>query len=172
MTSGPSPRGTLSSSSSLPDRDRARPIAHQGISTDNGRVPSGDEGEPRVFRVGGVSYLRIPAEDPRRSAAFYEAVFGWSLRGDPEDPSFEDGTGHVIGHFMTDLAVAGEAGVRPYIFVERVDETLDKVVAHGGEVLTSPYQEGDLLVATFRDPPGNVLGVWQRRSGEEVPSLG
>jgi predicted enzyme related to lactoylglutathione lyase len=135
-------------------------------------VPSGAEGEPRVFRVGGVSYLRIPAEDPRRSAAFYEAVFGWRLRGDPEDPSFEDGTGHVIGHFMTDLAVAGEAGVRPYIFVERVDETLDRVVAHGGEVVTAPYQEGDLWVATFRDPPGNVLGVWQRRSGEEVPSLG
>jgi predicted enzyme related to lactoylglutathione lyase len=98
-------------------------------------VSSGAEDEPRVFRVGGVSYLRIPAEDPGRSAVFYEAVFGRSLGGDPDDPSFEDGTGHVIGHFMADLPVAGEAGVRPYIFVERVDETLDKVVAYGGEVV-------------------------------------
>jgi predicted enzyme related to lactoylglutathione lyase len=142
------------------------PAAHHGVSTDNGGVSSGAEGEQRVFRVGGVSYLRIPADDPRRSAAFYEAVFGWSLRGDPEDPSFEDGTGHVIGHFMTDQAIAGEAGVRPYIFVERVDETLRKVVAHGGGVVTPPYPEGDLWVATFRDPPGNVLGVWQQSSGE------
>jgi hypothetical protein len=126
---------------------------------------SKNEEEPRVFRVSGVSYLRIPAEDPRASAAFYEAAFGWSLRGDPEDPSFEDGTGHVIGHFVTDQAIAGEAGVRPYIFVERVDETLEKVVAHGGEVVTKPYPEGDLLVATFRDPAGNVLGVWQQGSG-------
>ena len=124
------------------------------------------DGEPRVFRVGGVSYLRVPAEDARVSAAFYEAVFGWSLRGDPDDPSFEDGTGHVIGHFMTDQAVAGEAGVRPYIFVERVEETLEAVVKHGGEVVTKPYPEGDLLVATFRDPAGNVLGVWQQSSGE------
>jgi len=75
------------------------------------QVSSGPEDEHRVFRVGGISYLRIPAEDSRRSAAFYEAVFGWSLRGDPDDPSFEDGTGHVIGHFMTDLPVAGEAAV-------------------------------------------------------------
>ena len=127
-------------------------------------MSSGAEDGPRVFRVGGVSYLRIPAEDPRRSAAFYEAAFGWSLRGDPDDPSFEDGTGHVIGHFMVDLPVAGEAGVRPYIYVERVDETLDKVVAHGGEVVAAPYPEGDLWVATFRDPPGNVLGVWQQGS--------
>jgi predicted enzyme related to lactoylglutathione lyase len=64
---------------------------------------------------------------------------------------------------MADMPVAGEAGVRPYVYVEAVQETLDKVVAHGGEVVTAPYVEGDLLVATFRDPPGNVLGVWQRR---------
>jgi predicted enzyme related to lactoylglutathione lyase len=123
---------------------------------------SGGVGEPRVFRVGGVSYLRIPAEDARTSAAFYEAVFGWSVGDDPDEPSFADGTGHVIGHFMPDLPVSGEAGVRPYIYVERVDETLERVRAHGGEVVTARYPEGDLLVATFLDPPGNVVGVWQR----------
>ena len=115
-----------------------------------------------VFRSGGVSYLLIPAADPRRSAAFYEAVFGWTLGGDLERPSFEDGTGHVIGHFVADQAVAGEAGVRPYVFVESVDETLEKVAAHGGDVVEARYPEGDLWVATFRDPAGNVVGVWQR----------
>jgi predicted enzyme related to lactoylglutathione lyase len=171
MNSRPSLWITPSSSSSPPDRYRTT-VAHRCVSTDNGQVSWGGEGQARVFRVGGVSYLRIPAEDPRASAAFYEAVLGWSLRGDPDDPSFEDGTGHVIGHFMADLPVAGEAGVRPYIFVERVDETLEAVVAHGGEVVTAPYPEGDLMVATFRDPSGNVLGVWQRRSDEEVASFG
>jgi predicted enzyme related to lactoylglutathione lyase len=39
--------------------------------------------------------------------------------------------------------------------------TLAEVVARGGEVVTAPYPEGDLWVATFRDPAGNVLGVWQ-----------
>src|SRR2546425_12694665 len=112
-------------------------------------MSSGAEGEPRVFRAGGVSYLRIPAQDPDRSAAFYEEVFGWSVRRDREDPSFEDGSGHVIGHFVRDLPVAGEAGVRPYIFVERLDETLERVLAHGGTVVTEPYPEGDLWVATF-----------------------
>jgi predicted enzyme related to lactoylglutathione lyase len=124
-------------------------------------VSPGTDDPPSVFRVGGVSYLRIPAEDPRQSAAFYEAVFGWSLSGDRADPSFADGTGHVIGHFIADQPVAGEAGVRPYIFVESVGETLEKIVASGGEVDTPPYPEGDVRVATFRDPAGNVLGVWQ-----------
>jgi predicted enzyme related to lactoylglutathione lyase len=79
-----------------------------------------------------------------------------------EDPSFEDGTGHVIGHFVDDLAVAGEAGIRPYVYVDRLDETLNNAVANGGEVVTAPYPEGDLWVATFRDPAGNIVGVWQR----------
>jgi hypothetical protein len=51
--------------------------------------------------------------------------------------------------------------VRPYIFVEQVDATLGKVVVRDGEVVTAPYPEGDLWVATFRDPAGNVIGVWQ-----------
>jgi hypothetical protein len=125
-------------------------------------MSSGTEGEHRVFRVGGISYIRIPAEDPRASAAFYQVVFGWSVRGDRDEPAFEDGTGHVIGHFVADLPVAGEAGVRPYVYVERVDETLERVVAQGGEVVTEPYPEGDLWVATFRDRAGNVIGVWQQ----------
>jgi predicted enzyme related to lactoylglutathione lyase len=115
-----------------------------------------------VFRVAGISFLQIPAGDPGRSAAFYRDVFGWTVGGRPEEPSFKDGTGHVIGHFVPDQQVAGEAGVRPYVFVERVDDTLDKVVAEGGEMVAAPYPEGDLWVATFRDPAGNVLGVWQQ----------
>ena len=117
-----------------------------------------------VFRIGGISYLRIPAEDPQASAAFYGAVFGWKLQTDRDDPAFEDGTGHVIGHFVSDQDVAGEAGFRPYVFVERVDATLEKVVAKGGEVVDAPYPEGDLTVAAFRDPAGNVAGVWQQGS--------
>ena len=42
----------------------------------------------------------------------------------------------------------------------------DRVVTNGGEVVTAPYPEGDLRVATFRDPAGNVIGVWQQAPRE------
>jgi protein tyrosine phosphatase (PTP) superfamily phosphohydrolase (DUF442 family) len=51
------------------------------------------DGESLVFRRAGISYVHIPAEDPRRSAAFYQAVFGWNVRGDSDHPSFDDGRG-------------------------------------------------------------------------------
>ena len=117
---------------------------------------------PSVFRPGGVSYLRIPAPDARRLADFYQGAFGWMIRGDPGEPSFTDGSGHVIGHFMPGLPVGGEAGVRPYIYVARIDESLGRVTAHGGEVTVPPYPEGDLWVALFRDPAGNIVGMWQQ----------
>jgi uncharacterized protein len=96
------------------------------------------------------------------TAAFYEGVFGWKVDTDREDPSFEDGSGHVIGHVSAEHEVAGEAGIRPYVYVDSVDDALERVAASGGETVEEPYPEGDLRVATFRDPAGNVVGVWQR----------
>ena len=66
-----------------------------------------------VFRQGGLSYLHIPAKDVRASAAFYSEVFGWRMQGDSDRGSFEDGGGQVIGHFMSDHAVARDAGIVP-----------------------------------------------------------
>ena len=117
--------------------------------------------EPGIARPSGISYLRIPAPDPQRVAAFYEAVFDWKIDADREDPSFQDGTGHVIGHIRSDMEVSGEAGIRPYVYVGSVSETLTRVTANGGEVVTESYAEGNLLVAVFRDPAGNFVGVWQ-----------
>ncbi len=118
--------------------------------------------QPTVFRPDSITYIHIPATDLRLSADFYHAVFDWTLRGDVDRPSFSDGSGHVIGAWQTDLPVAGEAGVLPYIYVRSVDATLSKIAANGGEAVKEPYPEGDLWVATFRDPAGNVIGIWQQ----------
>lgn len=116
--------------------------------------------EPSIFRPGSVSYLRIAAPDVARSAAFYRTVFGWKTQDGAG--RFEDASGHIIGHFMSDLPVAGEAGVVPYIYVQGINDTIAKVHAAGGEVTRTPYPEGDLWVAMTRDPAGNAVGMWQR----------
>jgi predicted enzyme related to lactoylglutathione lyase len=116
-------------------------------------TPAGSGVEATVARPGGVSYLRIPE--------FYRAVFGWQVRGRPDAPSFSDGTGHVIGHWRTDLPAAGQAGVLPYVYVTSLDGTLRAAAGHGAELVTPPYPEGNLWIATVRDPAGNVIGIWQ-----------
>jgi predicted enzyme related to lactoylglutathione lyase len=118
--------------------------------------------ENRLARHGSLTYLHIPAIDVQQSATFYEQVFGWSIgwRGDNR-ASFDDGTGYVSGAWVTDQAISREPGLLPYIYVNHIDETVRQIEAHGGEIVTTPYREGNLWVATFRDPAGNVLGVWQ-----------
>ena len=116
-----------------------------------------------MARTAGISYLRVAAGDTRATAEFYAAAFGWSVDADRPEPSFADGTGHVIGHIVpAPDEVAGEAGIRPYVYVDSVDATLERIGAAGGAVVTEPYAEGNLRVATFRDPAGNVVGLWQQ----------
>jgi uncharacterized protein len=122
------------------------------------------DASPQVFRSAGISYLHIPSDDPRQSASFYQRVFGWAVRDDVDHASFEDGTGHVIGAWVKDRSPSGDAGVLPYVYVESVDQVLERVSATGGQVVRAPYAEGNLRVATFRDPFGTVIGVWQRAS--------
>jgi predicted enzyme related to lactoylglutathione lyase len=120
--------------------------------------------EASVARPGGVSYLAIPVHDISASARFYQAVFGWQLRGDPDQPSFADGTGHVIGHWRTELTVAGESGIRPYVYVENLEQTLSTATDLGAKMTTAPYWQGSLRIATIEDPAGNVIGVWEQSS--------
>ena len=123
-------------------------------------IPTGVE--VRLARHGGLSYLHLPAVDVHQSAAFYEQVFGWKIRERETDhPAFADGTGHVSGAWVTDQAISREPGLLPYIYVDHIDDTIKQVEALGGEIVMAPYPEGNLWVATFRDPAGNVLGLWQ-----------
>jgi predicted enzyme related to lactoylglutathione lyase len=118
--------------------------------------------QPSLARPNSVSYMQIPTIDAERSADFYERVFGWSIRGrGTSHVSFDDASGYVSGAWVTDRVISREPGVLPYVYVDGIDGTIEKIGAHGGEVVTPPYPEGDLWVATFRDPAGNVIGVWQ-----------
>jgi predicted enzyme related to lactoylglutathione lyase len=119
--------------------------------------------EPTLARPNSISYIQIPAPDPLRAGEFYKTVFGWNIRGNVQHLGFDDASGYVSGAFIADRAVSREPGILPYVYVDDVDATLEKATANGGEVVRPRYDEGNLWVATLRDPAGNVIGVWQQR---------
>jgi uncharacterized protein len=123
--------------------------------------------EARLAQPGGVTYMQIPAADVRASAAFYASVFGWDADvegGRDEHLSFTDGAGLMVGAFTNTIAIAREPGILPYIYVDGVDKTIERALAAGGEAVRGPYPEGELWVATLRDPAGNVIGIWRHGS--------
>jgi predicted enzyme related to lactoylglutathione lyase len=118
--------------------------------------------EKGLARHGHVSYLEIPAANAEQSAAFYEAVFGWEVR--PREngpPSFDDRSGSLIGRWVVGRVPSREPGLLPFIYVDGIDAVVERVVKCGGKIVQPPYPEGDLWVATFRDPAGNLMGIWQ-----------
>ena len=124
--------------------------------------PNSDRVDKRLARHGGLSYLEIPAIDPAHSALFYEQVLGWKVQGHGTDrPKFEDPSGHLIGRWVSGRPIAREPGLLPYIYVGKIDEAVKRALAHGGQIVQPPHPEGNLWVATLRDPAGNVIGLWQ-----------
>ena len=118
--------------------------------------------DPHLTKNGKLAYVEIPALDARASAAFYENVFGFHVSpGSADRVSFEDGPRDLIGAFTTQRRASSGTGVMPWLYVTSVTQTLELIGQHGGEVGMLPNPEGDTLLATFRDPAGNLIGVWQ-----------
>lgn len=116
---------------------------------------------PPTSANGKICYVEIPATDVQRSAAFYEAVFGGRLRtrGDGQT-AFDDTTGEVGGTWVTGREPSTGPGVLLYVMVDDAEA----IVAHGGEIVQPIGGDAPEVTARFRDPGGNVLGVYQEPS--------
>ena len=120
---------------------------------------------PPTFGNGKVCYLELPATDIARSAEFFRRVFGWKTRqrGDGH-LAFDDGVGEVSGTWVLGRAPSSTRGILVYVMVDSVAATLESVVASGGEVVQPIGADAPEITARFRDPGGNVLGLYQQPS--------
>jgi predicted enzyme related to lactoylglutathione lyase len=117
---------------------------------------------PPTLANGKICYLEMPAVDVRRSAEFYQKIFGWRIRqrGD-SSVAFDDTVGQVSGTWVRGRPPATTPGLLIYIMVDSVAATLDAVIAHGGEIVQPIGADAPEITARFRDPAGNVLGLYQ-----------
>jgi predicted enzyme related to lactoylglutathione lyase len=136
-----------------------------------------------------VSSFEIPARDPSRAARFYREAFGWAVEPvawdgpahfrvrasvplPPSDPrrlvEGRHGPREGIDGGLT-TAAPGDAAHPPdhplvVLHVEGIPlaACLARVVAAGGAVDLPAHPVGTFgSFARFRDPDGNILGLWQ-----------
>jgi hypothetical protein len=114
---------------------------------------------------GKICYIEMPALDVKRSADFYSSVFGWNVRtrGDGAT-SFDDTTGAVSGTWAIGRPPAAQPGFMIYIMCDSVEESIKKVVATGCEIVQPIGGDAPEITARFRDPGGNVVGLYQEPS--------
>jgi len=118
---------------------------------------------PPTFANGKICYVELPTEDIHRSANFYQKVFGWNVRtrGDGST-AFDDGVGEVSGAWVKGRPPAAKPGLLFYIMVDSVEKTMDAIVANGGEIVQPMGADAPEITARFRDPGGNVIGLYQQ----------
>src|SRR4029077_1563588 len=118
---------------------------------------------PPTMSNGKICYIEIPAIDVDRSSAFYAKVFGWPLRkrGDGH-LAFDDGVGQVSATWVPGRPPSSHPGLLIYIMVDDVAAAADAVIANGGEIVQPIGADAPEITARFRDPGGNVLGLYQQ----------
>ena len=113
------------------------------------------------YANGKICYVEIPAADVRRSADFYRTVFGWEIRqrGDGAT-AFDDGV-EVSGAFVTGRPPSRDAGLLFYVMVADVEATMRAIAEKGGVIVKAADLAAPEIVARFRDPTGNLIGLYQ-----------
>ncbi|HEX8898789.1 MAG TPA: VOC family protein [Chthoniobacterales bacterium] len=110
---------------------------------------------------GKICYVEMPAIDIDRSAEFYRKVFGWKIRRRSDGATaFDDGVGQVSGTWIKDRPPA-TPGLLLYIMVDNAAATVDFIVANGCEIVQPIGADAPEITARFRDPGGNIIGLYE-----------
>ena len=118
---------------------------------------------PPTYGNGKICYIEMPATDIARSSEFYKRVFVWNLRTRGDGAiAFDDGVGQVSGTWVTGRPPTEKPGLLFYIMVDSVAESVDAVAAAGGEIVQPIGADAPEITARFRDPGGNVVGLYQQ----------
>jgi hypothetical protein len=114
-----------------------------------------------------VVYFEIPVADIDRAAAFYQAVFGYSLTRQTIDgyamalfPAADGVAGASGALAMGDVYVPAKAGPIVYFGVDDIETVQARAVAQGGKLLLKKQSIGAVgFVGEIEDSEGNRIGL-------------
>ena len=120
---------------------------------------------------GKIVHFEIPFDDETRARTFYGDLFGWNLQSYEgmdytmvsTGPTGDQGPTEA-GFINGGMAQRTKDFAAPTVVVDVADieATLAAVEAKGGTVVSGKSPVGEMgWAAYFRDPEGNVLGLWQ-----------
>jgi predicted enzyme related to lactoylglutathione lyase len=112
---------------------------------------------------GKICYLEIPANKAADSASFYSSIFGWKVRERGDGNLAFDDSGAVSGTWVKEQDRTPDERTRVYIMVDSIADSLVRIQAAGGRVLTPRTEIGASMgaFAVFADPIGNEFGLYE-----------
>jgi uncharacterized protein len=141
------------------------------LSCDNKSVKSNEKLESDNMTKGfnPVVYFEIPVTNVDRAVNFYKSVFNFTFEKEIIDNNemalfpFEERYSGISGALAKgEVYKPTKDGVIIYFKTESIDETLQRAVENGGQILYPKTSNGDLgFVAEFEDSEGNRIALHQ-----------
>lgn len=120
-------------------------------------------------------HIEFLSGDSERSKRFYGEVFGWQFEDIPgadylnvrtSEDGIEGGIGGVAQ--ATGTAPPASNGIYAYLLAPDMDATLAAIEEAGGEIVIPKTDVmGMAEFAHFRDPDGNLIGLWRDAESHE-----
>lgn len=145
-----------------PAKKSARKAARRSASS---AAPDGGGYQPPRLTGPSVVHWEVQARDPGAQQRFFGELFGWNVdANNPQNygmvtPSGPGSIGGGIGG-TTDAPRATF-----YIQVPSIVDTLDKALTMGAQTVMPRTDIGMVIMAQFRDPEGNLIGLIEGASG-------
>lgn len=122
--------------------------------------------------TGRIVHFEVPYDDGERARAFYRDAFGWNLMEMPEMNYTMVSTGPVDERSMPSEPGFINGGMfqrngeltRPVLTVDvpDIEAAWKTIESLGGERVGEKAAVGEMgFAAYFKDPEGNILGLWQ-----------
>jgi predicted enzyme related to lactoylglutathione lyase len=113
-----------------------------------------------------VVHWEMMSKDPAKVSAFYENVFGWTIKPVPEldynlvEPGGQGGIGGGI--FKPKRKGPWPGNMTLYINVDDLAAFRKKIVAAGGKIHVEEQDvPGMGSFSLFTDPEGRMMGIWK-----------
>ncbi len=114
---------------------------------------------------------RDPCRGCRSLGGVLPQRLGWGIRQRGDGASaFDDTLNEVSGTWVLGRKPHSDPGLIVYVMVANAERASDAVVAAGGEIVESVDPNSSEVYFTFRDPAGNVMGVYEQPGLEEAES--
>lgn len=117
---------------------------------------------------GAVVHWQLLSRDPERAAAFYQALFGWTVSAENGlgYRTIETGAPGGIDGGVWPSPPDGPESVQLYVEVADIAAALARIETLGGKVLIPAQRlpDGDAMALAL-DPLGRAFGLMTRRAG-------
>lgn len=119
-------------------------------------------------------HIQIKVTDFKIAEKFYTNIFKWKVYSLPEMDNVlfyrvDDQNDQVGGAFFLVDKVPEESSILLYINADNVKEKLLEIEKLGGKIVlpATPLPGENGFIARFKDPFGNIMGLWsETRNGE------